>query len=291
MSELAVCEEEEQEAADLVVVGVWSSLAEARDHALVVLAMHLECWIFEQDGCFEIHAERERCGEIRAEFALYGIEQAARREWVEPPVFPAGVEQALGWVAVLLASFWWQGRESGLSEAFCNSSRGLVEGREWWRPLTALFLHADIGHLLGNLAMGGIFGVMVAQSVGAWRGWALILAAGTFGNALNAWLRFPVDFQSLGASTAIFGAVGVLSGAACLRAWRDRSARELRPVLVPLIAGMIVLAWYGTGGGPEDPGWARTDVAGHFAGWLCGLLLAWIPGFGVSARREPRGQA
>jgi membrane associated rhomboid family serine protease len=140
-----------------------------------------------------------------------------------------------------------------------------------------LFLHADPGHLLGNLAIGGTFCVMVAQSVGAWRGWALILVAGTLGNALNAWWRFPADFQSLGASTATFGAVGILTGAACLRAWRDRSARPLRAVLVPLVTGLIVLGWYGTGGG-EGAAVERIDVAGHFAGWTSGLLLGAVVG-------------
>jgi membrane associated rhomboid family serine protease len=274
----------EDEAAGLAAVGEWSSLAEAHEHALVVLAMKLDCWIFEDGGRYAVHADPAGLPAIEREFALYRSEQAARRERIEPPVFPAGVELALAWLAVLVAVFLWQGRSPGLDDRFCNSSRALVEGGEWWRPFTSLFLHADPGHLLGNLAIGGTFCVMVAQSVGAWRGWALILAAGTLGNALNAWLRHPAEFQSLGASTATFGAVGVLTGAACLRAWRDRSARSLRSLLVPLVTGLIVLGWYGTGGGGEGPEVDRIDVAGHFAGWGFGLLL------GVAAAGGRRGR-
>lgn len=274
----------EDEAAGLAAVGEWASLAEAHEHALVVLAMKLDCWIVEEAGRFAVHADPSRLPAIERELALYREEQAARRERIEPPVFPAGVELALAWVGVLVAVFLWQGRSPGLDDRFCNSSRVLVEGGEWWRPFTSLFLHADPGHLLGNLTIGGTFCVMVAQSVGAWRGWALILAAGTLGNALNAWLRHPADFQSLGASTATFGAVGVLTGAACLRAWRDRSARPLRAVLVPLVTGLIVLGWYGTGGGGEGPEVGRIDVAGHFAGWGFGLLL------GVAAAGGRRGR-
>lgn len=278
----------EDEAAGLAAVGEWSSLAEAHEHALVVLAMKLDCWIVEEAGRFAVHADPSCLSAIERELALYREEQAARRERIEPPVFPAGMELALAWVAVLVAVFLWQGRSPGLDDRFCNSSRVLVEGGEWWRPFTSLFLHADPGHLLGNLAIGGTFCVMVAQSVGAWRGWALILAAGTLGNALNAWLRHPADFQSLGASTATFGAVGVLTGAACLRAWRDRSARPLRAVLVPLVTGLIVLGWYGTGGGGEGPEVGRIDVAGHFAGWGFGLLLGIAAAGGRGGRTVAR---
>ena len=265
-------EETQDEAAGLVPVGEWPSLSEAREHSLVVLAMNLECWIFQGEDRYAIHADPAELPRIRREFELYRAEQAERREKVDPPVFPAGMELAAGWAVALLAVFLWQGRDLQLAERFCNSSTALAAG-EWWRPFTSLFLHADAGHLLGNVFLGGIFCVMVAHSVGAWRGWALILAAGTLGNALNAALRLPAEFLSLGASTATFGAVGVLVGTASVRAWRSRSYRELRPVLVPLVIGLVLLGWYGTGGEAAAAGESNTDVAGHFAGWASGILL------------------
>jgi rhomboid protease GluP len=265
-------EETQDEAAGLVPVGEWPSLSEAREHSLVVLAMNLECWIFQGEDRYAIHADPAELPRIRREFELYRAEQAERREKVDPPVFPAGMELAAGWAVALLAVFLWQGRDLQLAERFCNSSTALAAG-EWWRPFTSLFLHADAGHLLGNVFLGGIFCVMVAHSVGAWRGWALILAAGTLGNALNAALRLPAEFLSLGASTATFGAVGVLVGTASVRAWRSRSYRELRPVLVPLVIGLVLLGWYGTGGETAAAGESNTDVAGHFAGWASGTLL------------------
>ncbi len=262
----------QDDAAGLVPVGEWPSLSEAREHSLVVLAMNLECWIFQGEDRYAIHADPAELPRIRREFELYRAEQAERREKVDPPVFPAGMELAAGWAVALLAVFLWQGRDLQLAERFCNSSTALAAG-EWWRPFTSLFLHADAGHLLGNVFLGGIFCVMVAHSVGAWRGWALILAAGTLGNALNAALRLPAEFLSLGASTATFGAVGVLVGTASVRAWRSRSYRELRPVLVPLVIGLVLLGWYGTGGEAAAAGESNTDVAGHFAGFASGTLL------------------
>jgi membrane associated rhomboid family serine protease len=281
---------EADETAGLVPVGEWPSLAEAREHSLVVLAMNLECWIFPGGDRYAVHAEPEQVPVIRREFELYQAEQAERRERVDPPVFPAGMQLAVTWALVLLAVFLWQGRDPQITEQFLNSSRAMVSGGEWWRPFTALFLHGDAGHLLGNVFLGGIFCIMVSHSIGAWRGWALILAAGTLGNAVNAWLRFPADFTSLGASTATFGAVGVLVGTASVRAWRSRSYRELRPVLVPLVIGLVLLGWYGTGGEAATSGESNTDVAGHFAGWASGVLLAGAAAaFPDRPARRPQG--
>ncbi|MEK7952180.1 rhomboid family intramembrane serine protease [Luteolibacter soli] len=261
----------EEELPDLVPVGAWPSLGEAQEHALVVLAMNLECWIFPAAGQYALLAPPAEAPGIHREFALYESEQSDRRVRIEPPVFPAGIELALVWALSLLVVFWWQGQDLSLVDRFCNSSKALVEGGEWWRSFTSLFLHADAGHLLSNIGIGGIFCVMVAHTVGAWRGWALILAGGTLGNLANAWARYPTPFESIGASSATFAAVGILTGVATLRAWRFHSLRELRPLMVPLLTGLIVLGWYGSGG--DGPDAARTDVAGHVAGWTGGFLL------------------
>ena len=260
-----------EELPDLVPVGAWPSLGEAQEHALVVLAMNLECWIFPAAGQYALLAPPSEAPGIHREFALYESERSERQERVELPVFPAGIELALVWALSLLIVFWWQGEDPSLADRFCNSSQALVEGGQWWRAFTSLFLHADAGHLLSNIGIGGIFCVMVAHTVGAWRGWALILAGGMLGNLVNAWARYPDHFTSLGASSATFAAVGVLTGVAMVRAWRFHTVRELRPLMVPLLTGLIVLGWYGTGG--EGPEAGRVDVAGHIAGWTGGFLL------------------
>jgi rhomboid protease GluP len=260
-----------EELPELVPVGAWPSLGEAQEHALVVLAMNRECWLVPAAGQFALLAPPAEAPGIHREFALYESEQAERRVRVEPPVFPAGIELALVWALSLLVVFWWQVQDPTLSDRFRNSSRALVQGGEWWRAFTALFLHADAGHLLSNVGIGGFFCVMVAHTVGALRGWALILGGGMLGNLVNAWVRYPDNFTSLGASTATFAAVGVLTGVAMVRAWRYHSLRELRPLMVPLLTGFIVLGLWGAGGdGPEA---GRVDVAGHVAGWTGGFLL------------------
>lgn len=284
----ALAETESETSATLVAMGEWSSLEEADEHALVVLAMERECWIVPAPGGYAVLGHVADASAIRREFSLYAAEQAERREWIEPPFFPAGIELLLLWIIALTLTFIAQGLDPGFTDRFCNSSVALVGSGEWWRPFTALFLHADTGHLLANIGIGGIFCVMAAQTFGLWRAWLLVLLSGTLGNALNAWARYPESFASLGASTATFGALGLLTGAALAAAWKSRSYRELRPLVAPLIIGLTMVGMYGVGDGTAN---SNTDVAGHFAGWSCGVLLGCLCRPKIATFAEPSRSA
>ncbi len=265
---------EEGEAADWPAVGEWPSLADAWEHALVILAMNLECRVDDAGGRYAVRADPAHGEAIRRELEQFEAEEAERRAPVEARVFPAGLELAGLWVLSLLAVFYWQLHDPELTSRFGNSSRDVIGSGEWWRPFTALFLHGDVGHLLGNVFIGGMFCLLVAQSIGPWLGWLLILAGGTLGNALNAWVHYPEIFRSIGASTATFAAVGILAGAATVRAWRQHSVREFKPLLVPVMVGLTILAMFGTGGG-------NTDVGAHITGVGAGVAL----GMGAGIRR------
>ena len=91
------------------------------------------------------------------------------------------MELALLWVLSLVGVFLVQIKDPAIVDRFSNSSIGLFFENEWWRPFTALFLHADFPHLAGNVMIGGVFCVLVAQSFGQLRGWLLILASGVMG--------------------------------------------------------------------------------------------------------------
>ena len=94
----------------------------------------------------------------------------------------------------------------------------------------------------------------------------LVSQTQAIGNLLTAAVRFPEAFQSVGASTATFGALGILVGAGAYVAWRMRSYRKLGAALVPVGAGVIMLGWFGAGG-------ENTDVAAHVAGFGVGAVL------------------
>ncbi len=109
---------------------------------------------------------------------------------------------------------------------------------------------------------GGLFLAAVCSGFGAGLALALTLLAGASGNLANAVFQGP-DHVSVGASTAVFGAVGLLAGRGMAQRLR-RGGHKLR-VWVPIAAGLALIAMLGTG--------HRTDVWAHLFGFLAGCLL------------------
>ena len=147
-----------------------------------------------------------------------------------------------------------------------------IESGEWWRCITALTLHADSAHLAGNIGFGVLFALFVSQYIGSAAAWFSILMAGAVGNALNAYFHQNIH-QSLGASTAVFAALGML-GIFALNHQSDNShrynKRRFRKWL-PFIATIALLVFTGTAG-------ERTDILAHLFGYFSGCLVAlgWI---------------
>src|SRR5690606_10976229 len=137
-----------------------------------------------------------------------------------------------------------------------------VIGSEWWRAVTALTLHSDTGHLANNVGFGGFFGFFLGRYFGPGVAWLAILAAGFAGNVLNAAIQ-PADHRSIGASTAVFGALGLLTAYAWRRGPRHGSFRAR---FAPIAAGIGLLAFTGTGG-------ENTDIFAHLTGFATGLAI------------------
>ena len=94
-------------------------------------------------------------------------------------------------------------------------------------------------------------------------------AGGGAGNWLNAWGHRDAEHLSIGASTAVFAALGMLVAAQCtMRTLALRQVR-VREFLLPVGAGLGLLAYLGVGD-------QQTDYMAHFFG-----LLAGVP-FGVA---------
>jgi len=92
------------------------------------------------------------------------------------------------------------------------SLRYLLQGQEWWRFITSMFLHMDIDHLVGNMLMLYLAGELVERYVGKWKFVILYFFSGTAGSLLYAVYEFFTDsyVDSIGASGAVFGIVGAL---------------------------------------------------------------------------------
>jgi len=142
---------------------------------------------------------------------------------------------------------------------------GRVMAGEWWRVVTALTLHLDAGHITANLVFGVVFGFLAGQALGGGVAWLAIVIAGALGNLMNALVQAPTH-SSIGASTAVFATLGIIVSHA-LRYWGAVREKPLRR-WSPLIGGILLLAYTGTGG-------ERTDVVAHLTGFLAGLIIGW----------------
>ncbi len=160
------------------------------------------------------------------------------------------------------------------------SSPAILDQGEWQRLVTALTLHADQGHLLGNCLIGGAIAQLLCRTVGFGAAWLSILLAALCGNLLNIILRAEPHY-SVGFSTAVFAAIGILCGRQLVG-----GGPLLRQLILPLGAGAGLLAMLGSGG--ED-GAQRTDLGAHLFGLLCGLaggLLLRTTGWDQQGRRR-----
>lgn len=161
---------------------------------------------------------------------------------------------------------------------FGAHSRRILNG-EGYRCVTALVLHADAGHLAGNMAGVALFGGAVCAFTGTGMGWLMILVCGVLGNLINALAYHQSGHLSVGASTAVFGAMGILCTVQAVRA--VITGKGWKRMVLILGAGVALLAFLGTS--------ARSDVGAHLFGFLTGVLLGGA--FGLRTGPPPGGRA
>lgn len=96
-------------------------------------------------------------------------------------------------------------------------STGLEHPRDWWAALrdgsalrlfTALFLHANWSHLLGNLVFLLIFGMPAERVLGPWRLLLLFLLGGAAANLAALYAMGTPDRIIIGASGAVSALMG-----------------------------------------------------------------------------------
>ena len=172
-------------------------------------------------------------------------------------------------IAVFLVMTVWLDRKLGRSISWHLAGRadaGLILAGEWWRCVTALFLHTDAGHLLANAGALAVLASLLARRIGSGLTWGLFVLAGSLGNAVNAWAQAP-DHLSVGASTGVFGLIGVLAGGA------GRAGSDSRWQILLLAFGFAFSLLAMLGAGEE-----RVDLGAHLFGLCCGLPFGFLVG-------------
>jgi len=134
---------------------------------------------------------------------------------------------------------------------------------EFWRLVTAMFLHVDLLHIAFNSYALLAFGPQVERPYGRLRFLLMYFLSGLAGSALS-FLLSP--YPSVGASGAIFGLVGVMG--AYLYRYRDRLATG-RARLINILSVVAYNLFYGFVV-PHVDNWA------HIGGLVAGLTLGWF---------------
>lgn len=254
--------------------------------ALVLHARAIPCRIIQKEDEFELVTQPEFLEKAIRELRLFEEEN---RNWpLPPPPVPPPFVNLISTLSILLllASFH---NIVQLDSAVFNFSTpdwfglgsaqaGKIMDGEWWRVITALTLHADALHLVGNLLIGGVFVILICAELGSGPAWLLLVACGSLGNLLNAALHPPAH-TSLGASTSLFGAVGILAAGGIIRYRRHL----LRQRILPMAAALALLAILGTEG-------EKTDLGAHLFGFVSGLTLGGLAHYLIGKYGNPGGR-
>lgn len=213
--------------------------------------------------------------------------------WATPVLFAAL------WVVFLWAATRPVAAHDSLLLNWGALSGGLSTPQDWvaavrdgsaLRLFTALFLHADWAHLLGNLVFLLIFGLPAERTMGPWRFLILFLLGGAFSNLAAVLAIGAPDRVIIGASGAVSAVIG---------AYLALFPRAKLGVVVPLglflefvkapaslLIGIwallqVIFAYIG-------PAFGAVAWSAHIAGFLFGIVFALFVRAAIARRLRKR---
>src|SRR5450755_3760274 len=137
----------------------------------------------------------------------------------------------------------------------------IFQGNQWWRLITAMFLHGSILHIGFNMWVLWDIGPVIEEVYGSARYLFIYTLTGIIGFVLSA---FRGNF-SVGASGALLGLVGVMLAITTKRGGAAMQAQRSR-----LIFWIVIIFAQGLLPGLNVDNWA------HFGGLASGFLLGRI---------------
>ncbi len=264
------------QAAREIIVRRTRDLRRAEEWALVLEAEGLAPRLLHTSGDWVVLVPSQHLEQAATELWAYESENREPIEeehpWPGSSPFYTSVGVAAGLLVFFLFASWTHETVRWVEHGAASAE--LILRGDLWRTVTALTLHGDFPHVATNAVAMVFFMTAVCRNLGPGLGAATVLGVGALGNLLNAWFH-GFDHISVGASTAVFGALGVLGGMGVVQ--RRRLGVHGRRAWIPLAAGVAILAMIGTGG-PRVDLWAHLwgFVAGAGAG-MCMALYAERP--------------
>ena len=160
-----------------------------------------------------------------------------------------------------LAILWGMNGETLVRLGACYGPSIFI-GREWYRLVTAMFLHGGLIHIAFNMMVLMDLGPMVEEVYGSARFLFLYVVSGIASFAVSAFAKGLASF-SIGASGAILGLIGLLIAITSRRG--GLFMKELRSRLISWVVTIFAMGLLFSG--------LRTDNWAHFGGLAAGFLL------------------
>jgi rhomboid protease GluP len=248
------------------------------DWSLVLVSQGIETTIeYSEDGSgWALLVAGHDYESARNAIRQYFLEN--RRQPWRRDVFGAGILfdwGSLAWV-FLIALFFWLSAHADFKSAGIMDGTMVAHG-QWWRLFTAIWLHADVGHLAANATIGLVLLGLAMGRYGTGAGVLAAYLAGAGGN-VAAWLLSSTSHHSLGASGMVLGCLGLLA-VQSFSLWRQ-TPHAGKYIVSGIVGGVMLFVLLGL-----TPG---TDVLAHAGGFVSGLvlgaLLSLIPGVAQRAR-------
>lgn len=150
----------------------------------------------------------------------------------------------------------------------CGAAYGpaILEGGEYYRLFTSMFLHFGMAHLANNMLVLLVIGQRLEPVVGKLRFGLIYLLGGLGGNVISLWvnIRSSSYAVSAGASGAVFAVVGAMLWAVLRNKGRVQDITGKQ---------MLIMAFFSVYFGFASEG---VDNVAHLGGLICGFVLCML---------------
>jgi rhomboid protease GluP len=182
-----------------------------------------------------------------------------------------GINCAVYLAMVFRGVSFWEPTTDQLLRWGANNGADVLVGGQWWRLITAMFVHVGIIHIATNMWCLWNLGLLAEPLMGPFGVTAAYLLTGLAGNLLSVARHGPDQIVGAGASGAVFGLAGVL-----IVLLKSPLLPLPKPELQKLRRSVIYFALLNLGIGlytAIGPSPIRIDNMAHLGGFLSGLAL------------------